>query len=267
MNLSFRARNSAIALGLALVAALFITMLAKKGSSSGSSIGKELASVFVATRDIPAGTPGTDLGGRMRTESLPRDDVVPGAISSRTQVRSLVSTERIYAGEQVTARRFQPVAEQGLKGQISGNQRAIAVPGDPNQLLVGTLQQGDHVDVVGNIKYKLVSFRQNRNSSSNDASQEFVATRVVLRNLKVLRAPETPPGANKFSGNPTYTVILALTDNQAQKLFYVMKNGDWSLQLRPGIGAADSPESVETTGSILSDGLRGYQYRGLVLGQ
>jgi Flp pilus assembly protein CpaB len=266
MNLSFRARNSALALGLALIAALFITMLAKKGGHGGSTLGKQIASVFVATRDIPVGTPGTDLGGRVRTEAVRRDDVVPGAISNRNQVASLVSTERIYAGEQISTRRFQPRAEQGLRGQISGNQRAIAVAGDPNQLLVGTLQQGDHVDVVGNIKYKLVNFRKTRNTG-NEASQDLVATRVVLRNLKVLRAPETPPGASKLSGTPQYRVILALTDNQAQKLFYVMENGDWSLQLRPGIGAADSPESVETTGSILSDGLRGSQFRVLVLGR
>jgi hypothetical protein len=51
-------------------------------------------------------------------------------------------------------------------------------------------------------------------------------------------------------------VILAVTDSQAQKLFFVMKNGDWSLQLRPKGRAKDSPESVETVESVLGDGLR-----------
>jgi hypothetical protein len=45
-----------------------------------------------------------------------------------------------------------------------------------------------------------------------------------------------------------------------------MKNADWSFQLRPAHNAVDSPESVDTTGSILSDGLRPPQFFQLVLG-
>jgi hypothetical protein len=61
-------------------------------------------------------------------------------------------------------------------------------------------------------------------------------------------------------------VQLALTDAQAQKLFYVMKNGDWTLDLRPVGNAADSPESVETVESVLGDGLRHRQRAQLIGG-
>jgi hypothetical protein len=53
------------------------------------------------------------------------------------------------------------------------------------------------------------------------------------------------------------SVILALTDAQAQKLFWVAKNGEWTLQLRPPGDAADSPGSVETARSLATDGLNG----------
>jgi hypothetical protein len=62
-------------------------------------------------------------------------------------------------------------------------------------------------------------------------------------------------------------VILAVTDAQAQKLFFVVKNGDWSLQLRPVLHAADSPGSVETIESVLGDGLRPAQFAQLYVGR
>jgi hypothetical protein len=34
---------------------------------------------------------------------------------------------------------------------------------------------------------------------------------------------------------------------------------EWTLQLRPPLDASDSPEGVETVGTILSDGLKAQQ--------
>ena len=56
---------------------------------------------------------------------------------------------------------------------------------------------------------------------------------------------------------------LALTDAQAQKLLFVVEEGEWTLQLRPVTDPADSPESIETVDSVLGDGLRLGQRRAL----
>jgi hypothetical protein len=45
-----------------------------------------------------------------------------------------------------------------------------------------------------------------------------------------------------------------------------MRNGDWSLALRPTRDPADSPESVETVESVLGDGLKADQLKQLVYG-
>jgi hypothetical protein len=59
-------------------------------------------------------------------------------------------------------------------------------------------------------------------------------------------------------------VLVAVTDQQAQKLLFTMTqtggngggNGSgWTLQLRPVTHAADSPESVTTLDTVLRDGL------------
>jgi Flp pilus assembly protein CpaB len=264
--MTYRARNIGLALALGLGAALLVTLYVHRSGSSTPSISKQIASVFVAGHDISAGTPGAEMGKMIHPQQVAKDTVVPGAISNKAQVAALVSTAPILAGQQVTLRQFQRVAQEGVAGEISRTMRVFQLAGDANQLLVDTLRQGDHVDVIANIKYSLSDFRSAAGAASANAQTGLVATRIVLRNLLVLQAPTAPAGSSKFGISSTYGVILRVTDNQAQKLFYVTKNSDWSLALRPLHAAADSPGSVETAGSILGDGLKAPQFSELLSG-
>jgi hypothetical protein len=49
-------------------------------------------------------------------------------------------------------------------------------------------------------------------------------------------------------------VILAVSDTQVQRLFYVLKNADWTLELRPVVNAADSGERIDTLNTVLGEG-------------
>jgi Flp pilus assembly protein CpaB len=264
--MTYRARNIGLALALGLGAALLVTLYVHNSGSSTPSLSKSIASVFVANHDIAAGTPGTELRKNLHPQTVPTDSVVPGAISNKTQVQGLVSTAPILAGQQVTLRQFERVANEGIAGEISKTYRAYQLPGDANQLLVDTLKQGDHVDLLANIKYALTNFRGTVGGDLSTGQDTLVASRVVLRNLLVLQAPEAPAGSSKFGASTQYAIILRVTDNQAQKLFFVIKNGDWTLQLRPAHAATDSPGSAETAGSILGDGLKGSQFSELLNG-
>ena len=261
--MTYRTRNIALAVALGIGAALLVTLYVKNSGTS-SALGADAATVFVASHDIPAGTLGADLRGTIRAEQVLKRTVIPGAITSKDQVRGLVTTDRIYAGQQVTGRAFQPRRAEGVEGEITGTTRVLHVPGTANQLLVGTVKDGDRVDVLANLKYRLVNFRGA--AGTLDSTQDLVATRIVLRNLLVLQAPEPPEGSGGIGGTSGWEIVLALTDNQSQKLFFVMQNGDWSLQLRPAHRAGDSPDSVETTGSVLSDGLKSRQFAELISG-
>lgn len=253
--MTYRARNTVIAGALA-AAAVLLTMLYVRNVRADAEEGSSLVSVMVAARDIVAGTAGADAvdDRLLREREVPRRSVVPGAISDPAQVAGLVASEQIYAGEQVTTRRFAPLAEQGVGGQLSGTERALEVPGNQYQLLAGTLVDGDRIDVVASIKYKV----KDLSGDATGVELERTASRIVLRDLLVLQAAEAPDSDSGLasSSNVTGSVILAITDSQAQKLFFVMKNGDWSLQLRPKSRPKDSPESVETVESVLADGLR-----------
>ncbi len=251
---SYRARNTAIAGALAAVAVL-LTLAYVRNVRNDAQQGSSLVRVMVAVRDIVAGTPGNDAA--LQPREVPRRAVVPGAITSKGEVAGLVAADQIYAGEQVTTLRFVSASEQGIVGELKGNQRALQVPGDQNQLLAGTLKADDRIDVVASIKYRV------RDVSGGTAGADIdrTASRIVLRDLRVLQAPDAPTSDSTLgsTGSSAFNAILAVTDAQAQKLFYVMKNADWSFQLRPKNRPKDSPESVDTLESILGDGLKGGQ--------
>ncbi len=249
--MTYQLRNVVIAVGLGLFAAvltaIYVTSYRKHVQHGAQSV-----PVLVAAVDIPAGTAGSAIvsGHMLKTESVPRTALVPGAISDPKQIAHLATVDEVMAGEQVTVRRFGTAAQLGVRAQLKGTLRAIQIAADPNQILAGTLKSGDHVDLVGNLKV-------DAGASGNSLHYD----RVVLRNLLVLKAPTLDTKGN--IGNQKYYVMLAVTDAQSAKLLFVTKNSDpngapdggWALELRPVTSAADSPDTVDSIATVLLDGL------------
>ncbi len=241
--MTYRLRNIVVAIALALVAALltsfYVTNYQRDVRSNETNV-----TVFVAARDIPVGTSGAEAASRgmlERTEIV-RRSVVPGAISTPDQLGELVAVQPTFAGEQVTARRFATPQAQGLRAQLTGTQRAIAVAGDQQQLLVGTLKAGDKVDVVA-------SFTHN--------DERF--TRIVLRDIPVLKPAASGAASEKLAANGAggFAATLGVTDMQVQKLYWAMSYAEgWHLELRPVVDSADSVENVESSRSMLREGVR-----------
>jgi len=255
--MTYRMRNILIAVALAGFAALLVTFYV---SNYKSSVQHQSATVTVpvAAHDIPINTPGSVVvaNGWLTTRQIPRSAVVPGAISSPDQIKSLISTQPTYVGEQVTTERFGPAVQQGVPGLITGTQRAVQLQGDPNQTLAGTIQPGDHVDFQGVINVEL------------GGNITFPFSRIVVRDLKVLAvqaAPSPIPGKiaspSGVGGSGQSSVMLRMTDAQSNKVLLVYaaaKGGSsayWSLELRPGLKSQDSPNGVETPFTVLTDGI------------
>ena len=252
--MTYRLRNISIAIALALVAALLTSFYV---ANYQRNVRKDEANVpvFVAKRDIPAGISGSDIAGKgmLVKSEVARRSVVPGSISTPTQLDSLVTTQPIYAGEQVSTRRFATPSERGIAAQLKGTMRAFQLPGDQHQLLAGTLKPGDRVDVIASIKF--------------GAQSDQFRTRTILRDVEILKAGLAGGAEEKIAEQTSnLSVLLAVTDVQMQKLFHVFKHGFFSLALRPTIKADDSPAIVVDENSILRDGLRGSQLERLQAG-
>jgi len=251
--MTYRMRNIFIAVALAGLAALLVTFYISNYKSSVQHSQATVA-VPVAAQDIPVGTLGSDVvsKGWLTTKQIPRDAVVPGAISSPDQIKSQVATQPTFAGEQITANRFGPLVQQGIAGQITATQRAVQLSGNPDQTLAGIIQPGDHVDFEGVITLDF------------GGSSQLTFSRTIVRDLKVL-AVQTPGSLTAkigaTSSSSTSAVLLRMTDAQAQKIAYIYAlahgsgNSYWTLELRPGLKSQDSPDSVETGFTLLTDGI------------
>lgn len=251
--MTYRIRNVVLAIVLAALAATLTSFYVAnyKRSVQAEEAG---VTVYVAAQDIPAGTPGSEVISRnlLTEQEVARRNVIPGAIAGPEQIGELVAVQPVYAGEQVSTRRFATQAERGVRAQLTGNLRAVQLAGNANQLLVGTLKAGDRVDVIGTWLLP-------------ESGQRHIS-RVVLRDLLVLKAGGNVDVESKLAADGgTHSIQIALTDSQASKLFWVEQNGKWTLQLRPPNDAEDSVETVETDQSLAFDGLRAAQLEHLTL--
>jgi Flp pilus assembly protein CpaB len=247
--MTYRLRNIAIAIALAVLAALLTSFYVNQYKKDLKQ-NQDPTAVWVATEDIPAGSTAAEVADLLEKRSIAKEHVVPGAIVNPSDLQDKVVTEKIYAGEQVTQLRFRSPSEQGVRSTLTGNLRAIQLPGDEHQLLAGTLKEGDRVDVVGSWNYP--------ESATNHYSRTFLRDILVLRGVIDAQVAEK---ITEGADTPEASVMLALTDTQAQKLFWVAQHGAWSLELRPTDDPADSPEGAESSGSLLGDGLTNAQLR------
>ena len=105
--MTYRTRNIMIAVALAVIAAL-LTMLYVSNYKRNVRNAESSVTVWVASKDISTGLTGEDLLKKhlLGKQEVAKRNVVPGAISSTDQLDNQVVTQQIYAGEQVTARRF-----------------------------------------------------------------------------------------------------------------------------------------------------------------
>jgi len=249
--MTYRLRNILIALGLAIVAAILVSVYVTQYKNHVDS-GQSGAPVYVAARDIPSGTPGDELisGKYLRKESVKRVNVVRGAITNPKEIAARYVTEAIYEGDQVSLRRFGDSGAAGARGQLTGAQRALELDAKPAQVLAGSLKAGDHVDVVATW-------------TAPEGGSHHVS-KIVLRDILVLAGPPETGSSHSSvtsSSNDTTTVQLRVTDAQATKLFYLAKNGEWSLTMRPPVKAGDGAETLQDAKTIAAAGVGGAVYQ------
>jgi Flp pilus assembly protein CpaB len=237
--MSYRTRNILMATGLAIAAAVFMLIYASNARDGGDDLGNALVRVLVAGRDIDQGTPGSALTGDALVEKrIPQKAVVPDAIASPNQVRGLVATEETLAGEQITLRRFGSLKATGVLAQINRRQRAVQLAGDPNQVLDGTLKPGDQVDVMATWSWPV-------------DCEKCRVVRTIVRDARVLATSAELPSLGNSAPDDSKAVQLRLTGRQAERVFWMEKNGDWWLVLRPVVKPRSSPQEVQTAGTIL----------------
>jgi Flp pilus assembly protein CpaB len=222
----FSTRRGAIttAVVAALLAAILLFVFVQSYQKGGTSSSGNTP-VFVASGYIPAGTPVSVIASAqlLSRTTVPSNHVVVGAISDPSVLRGEVAAVSIYPGQQLTAGDFTAKAV-GLASQLTGAQRAIAIPVDSAHGLVGYVAAGDHVDVLDD-------------SGAGRAGANGVS--LLAANVPVLVAPGSS-GGNGIAGgggNSNGNIILEVSARQASEFAYASDNGKVWIILRPPLGA------------------------------
>jgi Flp pilus assembly protein CpaB len=229
--MNYSVRNIIIAGGLALVAVIAVLLYTSSVRDKARQ-DQHRVLVLVASRDIAPGTTGKQVIDEhlLVPKAVIQTDEIPGALTSLTGLQNLVVSQTIYHAQQVPAAVFEEPLSTGTSLQIRATERAMSLPVDTDTGLIGTLKDGDHVDVLIAI-------------ASANGGPSF--TRPLLRNVVVLQAPTT---TNSHT-------LVKVSDVDATKLLYAQAYEKIWLVERPKVQAQDSPTALETASTILFDGL------------
>jgi Flp pilus assembly protein CpaB len=227
-----------IALSTAALAALVLMTLLSHYKSRVQD-GTLERPALVADRLIPKGTSGAVVVGDrfFKPTTVQQERLAAGALSGAEALKGKVATHDIYPGEQLTAAEFASGADP-LRGQLTGTQRAIAVPIDAAHGLVGQARSGDKVDVLAGFNAA--------DASSGHGRPEL---RTLAEDVLVLKAAE----AAKSGGNAQNQVLtVRVSADQAAQLAFAADNGKVWFVLRPPGGAKNARPSSVTLDSLLT---------------
>lgn len=112
--------------------------------------GTVLESVYVVTADIPIGMAAAELDKFITVKKIPAMAVVPGHVTTLSDLAGRVSDAALSPGEQLIAAHWVDPAALTGRGDvpIPDNMQALSLALPVEQVVGGTLQPGDTVGVV-----------------------------------------------------------------------------------------------------------------------
>ena len=266
--MTYSVRNIVIALGLAAVAGILVVLYTGKVQKQATQ-NQSMVTVLVAKSEIPAGTQVKDAiaAGNFTTRQVVKSDEVTGALTSTSQLNSSLATASVIQPQsQITASMFKTSNNNPIVTQLNGLDRAVQIALNPNAVLAGTLQAGDHIDIV--------AFCSLHPTSNNSNLGEEDVGRMIMTDVPVLSTTSSGVAsgalaADSQSANASGTldgtngqgVILKLSQPQVATLLYTMHYcGIWMVD-RPATGALDSPTLLATACSVFASGLNATQVK------
>jgi Flp pilus assembly protein CpaB len=249
-----RSRSLIVALALLLAlgatAAVFMYV---NGVREDAKTGGALKPVIVASQDVQAGTDLNPLidGDVFRTQYVPADAVVSGAVTQISQLRGRTTTAAILANEQIPNSRLSggSALPGGTLG-ISPGHVAVTFQFDGPSGGAGTIQRGDQlmifatfqdVTVLGNGNLRDILKRATTaGAQAQPQTQIGDFTVTLVPQVRVLGV--TNPQVGDREGNVTLTLDLLPED--AANLVFAQQNGQMWTGLLPPNGQGQELPAV-----------------------
>lgn len=180
-----------------------------------SPSGSQVIPVYVATRTIPAGTPGSSVDSMVKLDRVPQRYAAPRAITDLGPYAGQFTTHEIQAGATLTAFDFASFGASRGKLPIPKGHEAVAVAVPLDTGLAYYAAPGDRVNV----------YATNRSTGGE--------TRQILRNIKVLATQPNPTKTSQAGASTNLVFVLAVTRGEAQALINAKQTASIWLSLVP----------------------------------
>jgi pilus assembly protein CpaB len=242
-----------MALGLGLVGAILLYAAFARTSGSDKVAGGDKVPVVVAKQDIAARTKIT--ANMLEVKLVPQDVASPLAYTDTSQVVNKITRYPIAAAEQVLPDKVVDVqggataAQKALAFVIPPGKRAIAVNVKDVTTAGGLVLPGDRVDVL--VVYD-IEFANPADPTSRQKVDSYLVD-TLFQDVEVLAVSQTfvdrvlgtssdgsqganDAGVRNSEAKPdpnASTVTLALTPEEASKLYLASENGRIRFSVRP----------------------------------
>jgi len=205
---------------LAVVAGLIVHSYLRRVEAGAGPIGPRFP-VLVASQDITRGT--TIAPSHVSVVQMPKTYVPPRPLSKVSQAAGRVALGDLLKGEVVTDHRLARVRAGPVASLVPEGLRAFAVP---TTLPAGTVQPGDHVDVLATF-------------ASGQPHTEIVVSGVEV--LFVVRGGDFGGAADERSGfdavaagsSASTTLILLVAPEQEERLAFARAFANLEVTIAP----------------------------------
>jgi len=221
-----------IAASVAIVVALVSGVLLLDYVTSADQramAGMRTQKVLVVTTQVPKGTAADHLGKLVELRELPASAIVPGALTSTSDLNNEVTTTTLEPGEQVLASRFARPAEQhGAAGiQVPKGYSEVSVQLDPDRAVGSNLTAGDRVGVFLSL-----------GDGVDKGRTHLVLDKVLITRVQGATAGQSSDqqsensSADQQAPQGSLMITMAVSANDAEQVVFAAEYGQIWLELQ-----------------------------------
>ncbi len=257
-------RRAVLLIVAALIAAAGtgLVLLYVQGIDARATADQKPVKVLTATVDIEPGETmeAAQAAGKIDLVEWPRAKVLPGAVSSAEDLQDQVAISRIFAGEQVIARKFGDPGEQDVLS-IPKGRMAISVELTDPARVAGFVSPGSKVAIF--VSGDLQEIKADGSTSPLPQIAKLLLGEVdvigVGQTTVLSTTKTTADGQETTEEIPKTILTIAVTQAEAEEVFLAAHTGELSFGLLD-----DDSVTKSSKGTILNDLYEG-AYTGLDL--
>lgn len=242
---------------LAIIGGLAVYMYLNSVSQTAKAAAPPPVNVVVAATTIAPYRPITK--EMLTTKAVPAEAVATDNLRDVTPALGKAVSAPLQAGQPVLS---SALTEGAFSYAVPKNLRAIAVSVDKLSVLNGLLHDGDYVDVIFTGTMPQINESEGKDGRHADPKAEGPAGKLIVQNVQVLKvqngatpatAGASPAPAAAGATAADWSVVLAVTPQQAELLRFAVANGTTSLVLRSNGDAANAKTTGVSQQSISKD--------------